>query len=167
MVGIPGARYNEYPHQFSGGMKQCVVIAIALACNPELLLADEPTTALDVTIQAQILDMMTALREKCTGEILAALGDKQLAAGFLTEKKQLRLLLCQPDQIQKPLRCCFLLMDIPQEQLTTLGAGDWEAIGAFYTQVFRDPRLLWSCLGPRPFMPEYDAQANTDDFVVE
>lgn len=110
---------------------------------------------------------LAALRENCTGEILAALGEKQLAAGFLTEKKQLRLLLCQPDQTQKPLRCGFLLMDIPQEQLAALGAEDWDAIGAFYTQVFRDPRLPWSCLGPRPFMPEYDAQANTDDFVVE
>jgi peptide/nickel transport system ATP-binding protein len=64
MVGIPMERYSEYPHQFSGGMKQRVVIAMALACNPELLLADEPTTALDVTIQAQVLEMIRSLKEK-------------------------------------------------------------------------------------------------------
>ncbi|MCC8047451.1 MAG: ABC transporter ATP-binding protein [Clostridiales bacterium] len=64
LVGIASVRYMDYPHQFSGGMKQRVVIAMALACNPELILADEPTTALDVTIQAQVLDMMRELREK-------------------------------------------------------------------------------------------------------
>ena len=64
MVGIPRERIEEYPHQFSGGMKQRVVIAMALACNPELLLADEPTTALDVTIQAQILEMIIKLKEE-------------------------------------------------------------------------------------------------------
>lgn len=64
MVGIVPERYKDYPHQFSGGMKQRIVIAIALACEPELLIADEPTTALDVTIQAQILDMMRNLQKE-------------------------------------------------------------------------------------------------------
>ena len=64
MVGIPAARYREYPHPFSGGMKQRVVIAMALACTPDILLADEPTTALDVTIQAQVLDMINDLKQK-------------------------------------------------------------------------------------------------------
>ena len=64
LVGIPRERGVEYPHQFSGGMKQRVVIAIALACTPKILIADEPTTALDVTIQAQVLEMMKELRDR-------------------------------------------------------------------------------------------------------
>ena len=63
-VGIPAERFGEYPHQFSGGMKQRVGIAIALACNPKLLIADEPTTALDVTIQAQVLEMIYKLKSE-------------------------------------------------------------------------------------------------------
>ncbi|NLJ31595.1 MAG: ABC transporter ATP-binding protein [Clostridiales bacterium] len=72
VVGIPSAREraNEYPHQMSGGMRQRVMIAMALACNPELLIADEPTTALDVTIQAQILDLLYHLREKFNMAVL-------------------------------------------------------------------------------------------------
>ncbi len=73
MVGIPNAeeRVDQYPHQFSGGMRQRVMIAMALSCNPKLLIADEPTTALDVTIQAQILDLMRTLQsERETGVIM-------------------------------------------------------------------------------------------------
>jgi peptide/nickel transport system ATP-binding protein len=79
-VGIPMERYNEYPHQFSGGMKQRVVIAMALACNPELLLADEPTTALDVTIQAQVLEMMQSLREKFGASVVLITHDLGVVA---------------------------------------------------------------------------------------
>ena len=82
MVGIPGERYSEYPHQFSGGMKQRVVIAMALACRPELLLADEPTTALDVTIQAQVLDMMDSLKEKLDTSMILITHDLGIVAGM-------------------------------------------------------------------------------------
>lgn len=80
MVGIPAERYNEYPHQFSGGMKQRVVIAMALACNPILLLADEPTTALDVTIQAQVLDMMSDLKRQLNTSVIMITHDLGIIA---------------------------------------------------------------------------------------
>lgn len=80
MVGIPAERYKDYPHQFSGGMKQRVVIAMALACNPELLLADEPTTALDVTIQAQVLDMINNLKKKLNTSMIMITHDLGIVA---------------------------------------------------------------------------------------
>jgi peptide/nickel transport system ATP-binding protein len=64
LVGIPSYRKNEYPHEFSGGMKQRIMIAIALVCEPKLILADEPTTALDVTIQAQMLGLISDLQKR-------------------------------------------------------------------------------------------------------
>ena len=80
MVGIRRERSTEYPHQFSGGMKQRVVIAMALACNPSLLIADEPTTALDVTIQAQVLEMISELREQYGTSMLLITHDLGIVA---------------------------------------------------------------------------------------
>lgn len=80
LVGIPAERVHEYPHQFSGGMKQRVVIAIALACNPKMLIADEPTTALDVTIQAQVLEMMQSLKRQLNTSMLLITHDLGVVA---------------------------------------------------------------------------------------
>lgn len=85
LVGIPGQRGVEYPHQFSGGMKQRVVIAIALACNPNVLIADEPTTALDVTIQAQVLELMKELKEKYGTAMLMITHDLGIVAEICDE----------------------------------------------------------------------------------
>ena len=82
LVGIPPERKGSFPHEFSGGMKQRVVIAMALIAQPELLLADEPTTALDVTIQAQILELMRELREKFNTSVLLITHDLGVVAQF-------------------------------------------------------------------------------------
>lgn len=85
LVGIHPNRAQEYPHQFSGGMKQRVIIAIALACNPKLLIADEPTTALDVTIQAQVLDLMKTLKEKYNTAMMMITHDLGIVAEVCDE----------------------------------------------------------------------------------
>lgn len=82
MVGISSERKSEYPHQFSGGMKQRIVIAMAIACNPELLIADEPTTALDVTIQAQVIKMMRGLQRELGSSVILITHDLGIVANF-------------------------------------------------------------------------------------
>ena len=109
LVGIPMAkeRLNDYPHQFSGGMRQRVMIAIALSCNPKLLIADEPTTALDVTIQAQILDLIKTLRRELGMAIVwvthdlgvvANLADRVMVmySGFVVERADVKKLYGAP-----------------------------------------------------------------------
>ena len=84
LCGIPDPeqRFREYPHQMSGGMRQRIMIAMALACNPELLIADEPTTALDVTIQAQILELMKDIKEKRSMSVMMITHDLGIVADF-------------------------------------------------------------------------------------
>jgi oligopeptide transport system ATP-binding protein len=109
LVGIPRAaeRLDDYPHQFSGGMRQRVMIAMGLSCNPQLLIADEPTTALDVTIQAQITDLVKRLRDEIGMAIIwithdlgvvAGLADRVIVmyAGFIVEEAQVRELYANP-----------------------------------------------------------------------
>ena len=85
LVGISAERAGDYPHQFSGGMKQRVVIAIALACNPQLLIADEPTTALDVTIQAQVLELMKELKQRLNTALIMITHDLGIIAEICEE----------------------------------------------------------------------------------
>ena len=107
VVGIRRERANNYPHEFSGGMKQRVCIAMGLACNPQLLIADEPTTALDVTIQAQILELMKGLKEKYDTSIIfithalgvvAEIADYVMViyAGNIIEKGDIRSIFTNP-----------------------------------------------------------------------
>lgn len=95
-VGIPNPekRYNQYPHEFSGGMRQRVVIAIAVACRPQILICDEPTTALDVTIQAQILDLIRHLQEELKMTVIISLTTWASWQMWLTVWQ-----LCMPDRL--------------------------------------------------------------------
>ena len=102
LVGIANSEgvYNMYPHELSGGMRQRICIAMGLACSPKLIIADEPTTALDVTIQAQILDLLRGLKDKINSSIMLITHD----LGVIAEMAD-SLLLCMPDVLLKKVQC--------------------------------------------------------------
>lgn len=134
LVGIRDAelRYRSYPHELSGGMQQRIVIAMALACEPKLLVADEPTTALDVTIQAQILDLLRSLREKIGMSILLITHNFGIVKGFadrvlvmyqgnIVESGRVEDILSNPQHpYTKALIACIPKIGNNQKRLTTI-----------------------------------------------
>lgn len=112
LVGIPeaGKRVDEYPHQLSGGMRQRVMIAMALAGDPELLIADEPTTALDVTIQAQILDLLKSLQKKLNMSIIIITHD----LGVISEMADEVVVMYAGEIVERQRRgSCLMIRSIP------------------------------------------------------
>jgi peptide/nickel transport system ATP-binding protein len=134
MVGIPDAksRVEAYPHELSGGMAQRVMIAMALSCSPELLIADEPTTALDVTIQAQILDLMREMRERLETSIIlithnmgviAEMADNVavMYAGKIIEYSDVKTIFADPQHpYTQRLLSSIPIMGVVQDRLTTI-----------------------------------------------
>lgn len=157
MVGIPNAkdRLQDYPHQFSGGMRQRVMIAMALACSPQILIADEPTTALDVTIQAQIMDLVKRLRDEIGLAIIwithdlgvvAGLADRVdvMYGGYIIEEANVR------DLYANPLHpyTLGLLGSLPR-----VDAGTDEKERARLTSIEGQPPVLYEKLQACPFAP--------------
>ena len=134
LVGIRDAekRYSAYPHEMSGGMQQRVMIAMALACEPDLLVADEPTTALDVTIQAQIMDLLRELREKLGMSIILITHNFGIVKGFadevivmyrgeIVEQGPVETVLNDPQHAYtKALIACIPKLGVKQRRLTTI-----------------------------------------------
>ena len=146
-VGItePERRFHQYPHEFSGGMRQRVVIAIAVACNPQILICDEPTTALDVTIQAQILRLLTDLREKTGTAIILITHDQILELlKDLRVKYKLTVVLITHD--------LGVVANIA-DRVAVMYAGDIVEIGTA-DEIYYDPRhpYTWALLSSMPQM---------------
>jgi peptide/nickel transport system ATP-binding protein len=156
-VGIPDARkrFNEFPHEFSGGMRQRVMIAMALSCNPQILIADEPTTSLDVTIQAQILDLMKDLQDEFHSSILlithdlgvvAELSDKVavMYAGKVVEHSDVVSIFKEPiHPYTQALIGAVPRLDIRQDELETI-PGEVPSLIDFHPQCRFYPRCKYA-----------------------
>ena len=132
-IPVPENRVFEYPHQLSGGMRQRIVIAMALACNPKLIIADEPTTALDVTVQSQILELLQSLKEKLGSSVLLITHDLGVIAetcdevcvmyaGRMVERAPVKELFANPmHAYTRGLLSSIPRLEKPKTELTTIG----------------------------------------------
>lgn len=152
LVGIPSAsrRIDDYPHQFSGGMRQRVVIAMALACDPEVLIADEPTTALDVTVQAQILTLVRDLRKKLGMAVIWITHDLAVAAGIAD-----RVLVMYGGQVVEiaPVGALFEAPRHPYTQALLDSMPARHGANERLRTIEGSPSLLWEFPSKCPFAP--------------
>ena len=145
---------------FAGYLDDAAVISLIL----ELGLARDLMQYRDWKRQKR-LEGIEACRRDLVLELLDAIGENELAAAYLTEDRRIRLLLAKPGDLSRPLPCRTRYVAIDEARLAALDLGDWEQLGDFFSQLFRDSRFRWSRFGRQPFRPEYTCQID-DAFVL-
>lgn len=145
---------------FAGYLDDAAVISLIL----ELGLARDLMQYRDWKRQRR-LEAIEVCRRDLVGELLDAIGENELAAAYLTEDRRIRLLLAKPGDLSRPLPCRTRYVAIDEKRLAALDLADWEQLGDFFSQLFRDSRFRWSRFGRQPFRPEYACQID-DAFVL-
>ena len=145
---------------FAGYLDDAAVISLIL----ELGLARDLMQYRDWKRQKR-LEAIEACRRDLVLELLDAIGENELAAAYLTEDRRIRLLLAKPGDLSRPLPCRTRYVTIDEDRLAALDLADWEQLGDFFSQLFRDSRFRWSRFGRQPFRPEYACQID-DAFVL-
>ena len=145
---------------FAGYLDDAAVISLIL----ELGLARDLMQYRDWKRQKR-LEAIEACRKDLVLELLDAIGENDLAAAYLTEDRRIRLLLAKPGDLSRPLPCRTRYVAIDEARLAALDLGDWEQLGDFFSQLFRDSRFRWSRFGRQPFRPEYACQID-DAFIL-
>ncbi len=145
---------------FAGYLDDAAVISLIL----ELGLARDLMQYRDWKRQKR-LEAIEACRRDMVGELLDAIGENDLAAAYLTEDRRIRLLLAKPGDLSRPLPCRTRYVAIDEARLAALDLADWEQLGDFFSQLFRDSRFRWSRFGRQPFRPEYACQID-DAFIL-